>query len=179
MPDITSTNWFPVLTLLIGYGTRSLSDWLQHRRSVERERDAREATRRDRLFERRSTFQRDTLLALQEATMRLARATGAIHHQDTMSFRSTGIWQRQLLPDDLNEGFRLAQVETSTLAARVRDDATRELVARFRKLCADSVISVSQAQGDGLMTNMSPMLDDLNQRIGELLRTLDDADTGS
>ena len=68
------------------------------RSTVEREREARNATRRDQLFERRATFQRETLLALQEAASDLGRATGRISHLDTMAVRTTG--KTQLLPED-------------------------------------------------------------------------------
>ena len=87
-----TVGWFPVLTLLLGYAVKAASDWLQHRRTSERERQAREAARQDQLFERRTTFQRQTLLDLQEAVMRLARSSGAMHHQDVMAFRKTGKW---------------------------------------------------------------------------------------
>jgi hypothetical protein len=79
MPEITTSSWFPVLTLLLGYATKSLTDWLEHRRNTRREREAREAVRRDQRFERRTSFQRQTLLDLQEASMQLARSVGAIH----------------------------------------------------------------------------------------------------
>jgi hypothetical protein len=172
MPDITSTSWFPVLTLLIGYGTKSLTDWIQDRRTIKRERDARDATNRRELFERRTTFQRETLLALQEATMQLGRATGAINHLDAMSFRNTG--KRQLLPDDLNEGYRLARARTSMLTSRVRDVFVRNLVAQLRQFSVDSTMSATQDESNRAMKSMAQVHDELNQRIGELLRTLDD-----
>src|ERR1700745_2000812 len=123
MPNITTSSWFPVLTLLIGFATKSLMDWLQHRHTAKREREAREAVRRDQLFERRTSFQRETLLALQEASMQLARSVGAIHHQDEMAYRSSGKWSKQLLSDELDEGNRLAQARTGMVGARGRDRA--------------------------------------------------------
>ena len=170
MPD-----WFPVLTLLIGYGTKSLTDWIQHRRAVEREREGRDATRRDQLFERRATFQRETLLALQEAAAELGRATGRICHLDTMAIRNTG--KTQLLPDDLDEGYRLAQVRTSLLAVRVRDDSVRELAEQFRRISVDCTAAKSQEDRDRQMHLAMQTNIQLNERIGELLRTLDDAES--
>src|ERR1700744_2398231 len=35
--------WFPVLTLLIGYGTKYLTDWVQYQRIIKRERENRES----------------------------------------------------------------------------------------------------------------------------------------
>jgi hypothetical protein len=171
MPDIPF--WFPVLTLLIGYLAKLLTDWIQYRRSVRGEREAREGKRRDELFERRNTFQRETLLALQEAFMQLARVTGAINHQDTMSGKSGG---RQQLPDELNEGYHAAQTRTSMLASRVRDNRVRELVEQFRQFSVDSTLAATQGARDRALTAMAELHDPLNKRIGEILRTLDDAD---
>jgi hypothetical protein len=170
MPD-----WFPVVTLLIGYGTKSLTDWVQHRRTTERERVARQAVRQDQLFERRVTFQRETLLALQEAAAELGRATGRISHLDTMAVHSTG--KTQLLPDDLNQGYHLAQVRMNLLGVRVRDDSVRDLVEKFRQFSVQSTMADTQKDRDRAMNAAMQTHIQLNERIGELLRTLDDTES--
>jgi hypothetical protein len=173
MSDIPSSSWFPVLTLLIGYLTKYLTDWLQFRRSMQREREARENTRRDELLARRNTFQRETLLALQEAFMQLNRATGAINHQDNIAGQAGG---RQQLPDGLSEGYHAAQTRTSMLVSRVRDARVRELVEKLRQFSVDSTMGGTQGDRNRAMAAMAELYDPLNQRIGEILRTLDDAD---
>src|SRR6266581_6335804 len=139
-----TVGWFPVLTLLLGYAVKAASDWLQHRRTSERERQAREAARLDQLFERRTTFQRQTLLDLQDAVMLLGRTSGAIHHQDVMAFRKTGKWQKQLLDEGLDESARLAGARTSMLAVRVRDQSVRELVAVVKHHGVKASLSASE-----------------------------------
>lgn len=171
MPD-----WVPpIVTFLIGFGTKWLTDWAQHRRTVAREREAREATRRDQLFERRVTFQRETLLALQEAAADLGRATGRVSHLDTMAVRTTG--RTQLLPDDLDEGYRLAQARTNMLGVRVSDASVRELVEQFRGLSADCVMARTQEDRDRAMNAAGDTHDRLNEHIGSVLRMLD-SETG-
>jgi hypothetical protein len=176
MADPPATNWFPVLTLLIGYVIKSLTDWIQDRRSIQREREAREVTRREELSERRNTFQRETLLALQDAFMQLNRATGAIHHQVTMSGEAGG---RQQLPDGLSENYHAAQTRTSMLVSRVRDNRVRDLVEQIRQLSVESTMSATKRERDRALTAMMQLHDPLNQRIGEILRTLDDADAAT
>jgi hypothetical protein len=175
MADISPTIWFPVLTLFIGFVTRPFSDWIQHRLTVGRDREAREATRRDERTERRNAFQRDTLLNLQEAVMQLSRSTATIHHKDKMSRHSTG--KPALLPDDLDEGHRLGHVRVSMFSARVRDQSVRDLVEQLRQLSEGSVKSTAQTECNQSLNAMFQVSDELNQRIGELLRTLDDADS--
>jgi hypothetical protein len=170
MPD-TPAGWFPVFTLLLGYATKAVSDWLQHRRTSERERQAREAARLDRLSERRTNFQRQTLLDLQEAVMQLIRTTGAMHHRDVMAFRKTGEWQKQLFGEELSENNRLANVRCSMLAVRVRDDSVRDLVAVVKSHAGDAGMCASQEEGERAMRAMAAESEKLNQRIGELLRS--------
>jgi len=121
--------WFPIVTLLLGYILSSISESVRHRRTLEREREAREAERRDKAFERRVTFQRATLLELQDAIMDLMRTSGAMHHQDIMALKRTGQWQKQFYGDELSEAHRLAMARTTVLTVRVRDIRVRELVA--------------------------------------------------
>src|SRR5215468_1440539 len=164
--------WFPVFTLLLGYMTKSISDLLQHRRTLERDRENREAAKRDQLFERKTTFQRQTLLDLHESLMTLARTTGAMHHHDMMSYRKSNEWQTTLFPEDLNENNRLAVARTSMLAVRVRDDSVREMVETFKKEAGSVTQSASVNESQSAMSRMAVVFEKLNQRIGELLRQI-------
>src|SRR5260370_33013473 len=123
---------FLIVTLLLGYILSSISESVRHRRALEREREAREAERRDKAFERRVTFQRATLLDLQDAIMDLMRTSGAMHHKDIMALKQTGEWQKHLYGDELSEANRLAMARTSMLTVRVRDTKVRELIARLK-----------------------------------------------
>lgn len=166
--------WFPVVTLVSGYLLKVLSDWLTHRRTREREREAREALRHDQLEERRTTFQRQNLLDLQEAVNDLARAAGAANVQDNRAYRQTGQWQKQLLGEELSENFRLAARRTSILNSRVRDDLVRELVQRFKDVSTGASFSPSKEAADSALNTMASVFEELNDRIGMLLRRMDD-----
>jgi hypothetical protein len=173
MPEIS---WFPVLTLLLGFATKTLTDWLEHRRNTSREREAREAVRRDQLFERRTTFQRQTLLDLQEAAMQATRFTSMIHQHDKRAYRSTGERNKERLPDDVDEGSRLAHARTGMLGARVRDDSIRELIEKLQTHYQEVVLSKTREDSDSAMNETLLVFYQLNQRTGEVFRKLDDAD---
>jgi hypothetical protein len=176
MPDVTASSWFPVLTLLIGFATKSLTDWFEHRHHTRRDREAREAVRRDQLFERRTSFQRQTLLDLQEACAQLVRTAGAIQHQDYVAYRSTGKWTMQQVPDDLAEGNRLAQARTGMLIARVRDDTVRELTDKLKTHAGEVIRSQTHKDSQRAEIDMLEIYTRLNERIGQVLRTLDDVE---
>jgi hypothetical protein len=178
MPEMMTASWFPVLTLLIGFGTKSLSDWFDHRRTATREREAREWKKKDQLLERRVNFQHETLLALQEACMKLARTIGAAHHLDMMANQTAEVWQKNLLPEELSENSRLAFVSMMTLSARVSDGTARDLADKFRQHCAETLAAHSVSSSETSMANAMDALVKLNQRIGSLLRSLDDIEDG-
>jgi hypothetical protein len=171
--------WFPVLTLILGYALNSVSEAVRHRRAVEREREARNAETQMKAFERRITFQRATLLDLQDAIMNLMRTSGAMHHKDHMTFKQTGQWQKQLYGEELSDANRLAMARTTMLTVRVRDGKVRELVARLKGYTADALISKTPEKSDAAAYEMSVVFEKLNEQIGELLRELDDKDLPS
>src|SRR5262245_46466607 len=128
MPDGTP-GWFPVFTLLLGYALKALPDWLPHRRNKERQRESRETELGGHFLERRTSFQHQNVLDLQEAVNQLMHTTSVINLQDSAAFRETGQWHKQALGDELTENHRLASARATMLAVRVRDDSVRNLVA--------------------------------------------------
>lgn len=182
---ISSASWFPVLTALVGFVTASISDWLRDRRASAREREAaeanrtreregREAARREQRFERRAAFQRQTLLDLQEAVQKLVRTTGEMKHHDTMAVRAGGEWGKQLLGEDLNNRSHLTNVQTTMLGVRVRDESVRNLLRELREECMHSQLAGSEAEAERALVKAASIFEKLNERIGELLRKLDD-----
>lgn len=176
MAESTTAYWFPVVTLLIGYATKSLTDWFDHKRKSKQEKEAREFIRRDKVIERRTEFQRKTLLEFQDVIIDLARTTGQMQFHDIRTFRATGQWQKQLYPEDLAEANRLAMARISTLGVRIRDAHARELTERLKTHCAQVGATRTENESRNEMTEMTFAFEALSQRIGELLRQLDDFD---
>lgn len=173
--------------MLLGFGTKFVSDWFQDKRTLQRERETRDALRRDQLAERRANFQRQTLLELQEAVQDLVRATGAAHVQDERMFRETGRWQRQPLGEEINQQIFLANRSVLLLTVRVRDQALRDAVSRFRSISnqTESLDNLRSNASDSelrsasfaALQNATTLIEQIHERIGELLRMLDDEET--
>jgi hypothetical protein len=72
-------------------------NWLDFRRTREREREARRENRRDQLFERRNAFQRQNLLELQDRVMDLVRTTMKINQKEMLASRDAGHWVKRQL----------------------------------------------------------------------------------
>jgi hypothetical protein len=173
MPDIPAEIWFPVLTLLLGFVAKAVSDAVAHRRTIGREREARQHERRHQVQERRTAFQRDTLLQLQDAVGELMRTTAIMQLADHDRYRETGQWGKQLYDEQLSERNRVANAETSKLGARVHDDVIRDLLARVKAISAQIPLAPSPDQAHRALTQSFAAAEALNERIGVVFRALD------
>jgi len=174
MAEATTVGWFPVLTAFIGLLTGAILEWLRDRRIIRREREAREATRREQHFERRTNFQRQTLLDLQEAVMRVLRTTGEMHSQKVLANRAGSKWGKHLFEEDLDSRAREANTQTTMLMVRVRDEIARNLVDEVKNASTDALFAPNILKAEEGMQKMVTEFDKLNKRIGQLLRELDD-----
>jgi hypothetical protein len=171
----TAINTFSgAVSVLLGFATSWLSARYQNTATVKRERESRLAARSDQLAERRAEFQRQTLIELQDAVFDLMRATGAMHHQDEMAFRKTGQWQKQLLADELDQKALMSNRRTLMFKVRVRDGSLREMVGKLSNLSAQVAISIDRDHSNEAMTEAGELFGKVQERIGELMRTIDD-----
>jgi len=175
---LTVLSWFPVFMLLLGSAITVFIGAVENRRTLKRDREAREDARRDKLLEHRNDFQRECLLQLQEAMFELGRATTLLHMHDMRHYARTGEWQLGFYPDEMSEKDRGANQRTAMLVVRVRDDKVRKLVQEFKEI-AGRVTTFSESK-DGSETEMRLLYDkheELNPHIGKLLRTMHDEET--
>jgi hypothetical protein len=172
MSEVTNSNWFPVLTLLLGFVAKGVSDWIDYKRNAAREAKKLKFELKQKLYDRRVEFQRQTLLDLQDAVAKLGRFAGATYMQDLKAFKATGEWQKQRLSEDLDKEFTDTQRMVRILCVRLRDVDARQLVGKFSNECAMIGIC-GKDESDKVMERMSLSFDELNNRIGELLREID------
>ena len=183
MADIQATNLpsvmsgaISMLTFLAGFGSKWVLELVQHRRLTAREREARHEARRDLLLQRRSDFQRQNLIELQEACSQLLRTTGQTNHHDVVAFNETNEWQKSLLPEEVSEGFRRQQSTATLLSVRVRDSEIRRLTEELQDVATVVAKSSGAAESERSLQNMAEIYRVLNQRIGVVLRELEDTE---
>ena len=169
MPDWLATT----LSVIAGGALTMVTSWLADRRLTERGRERRREERRERLADRSNDFQRETLLALQLASQKLLRNTGASLHQDIVAYRTSEIWQKQQLSGNLSDDHLRLMTETMLLASRVRDDQVRALAERLRRLAAEVGISSDEHEAERRMGAAAEVQGSLLEKIGELVRELD------
>ena len=187
---VTAVGWFPALTTLIGFLAGGISERFRDKRAIERdranadatlarEREARDSTHRMQLRERRATFQRETLLNLQEEIVKLTRAAGRMHHLDVMEYRKSGKWRGFQFPEELNDGAHQANVRMIVLTSRVQDGRIREMADTLRTHACCVGACATEESALAALAQMTAVLEPIHERIGAVLRKLDeDEDAG-
>ena len=85
--------------------------------------------------EARRSFNRETLLAVQEAAAKLARATGKTYHDDTMEYAKSGLWGREIASDEANDlGFE-ATPDIQLHRVRLEDAELRGQIQEYVDPC--------------------------------------------
>ena len=172
MPDATKVNqWIPVVSsaivgifTILGIGVTQIF-------TVRRDRQLRILEVETQRINQRKDFQRKTLLDLQRAIQRYARAVGAAHHHDVMTARRIGTWG-YLLSEELNQATFNTNVQLSVLATRVLDPELRSLISQFQTMATSILISTSESASEIAMRAWVQHSQDVNDRLGHILRNL-------
>jgi len=173
LEPVTTVSVVSALSVLLGFVTSAATEYFRDSRTSKREREAREATRKSQIADRRIGFQRETLLSLQEAVLEEARSAAQISLADEREYRETGKWG-QPLPEGLSDKARDNTVKTLMLMERVRDKDIRDLTKAFRNYANQVGICRSLEDERVALQNMGDALPALQERIGIVLRQLDD-----
>jgi hypothetical protein len=169
----TMPYWSPLLSGLV-------AAFIVHLLTRSREREAREAARRDARTERRNEFQRETLLALQDAGMKLVESTSRafmFHSRASLISRATMIPDNEPRSDEVEEAFMLAFAQIALLEVRVRDRIVKETVQLLKDQCVTaSALSREEPVSRSAMQEVAKLHYQLNEWIGEALGKLDEYD---
>jgi len=165
---------WPAITLFVGFFSSAALDFFRDQRLTSRERAARDADNRAKRIESRNMFQKENLLQLQEECMKLARATGAINHNDIMVYKSTGEWRKNLTPDDWGDEHLQALQRINILSSRVSDEQVRQAVNNFKGQAVSVLESDTREAGDRSLHQMANIFVELNEKIGTVIRKIDE-----
>jgi hypothetical protein len=99
---------------------------------------------------------------------------GKIHLCDRIEFKKSQQWHKNRYPDDLDENFRQATAQTSLLTERVHDAKVRDLARMFKAIATRLPSAADISESDETFGQMALLFQDLQERIGVVLRALDE-----
>ena len=116
------------------------------------------------------TFQRDTLIALQDALHNLMRLTAQGHYEDTLAFHAAGKWGYNTLSDEVNDGQLLARRHMLILVERVADDNLRARVKQLNVILTEISFAKSKGVSDAALNSGFTQSVEVLELIGTALR---------
>lgn len=164
-----------LLASLGGYLLAGLNERRRDARTLARELQLRNAERESRRDDEAHAFQRETLLALQDAVQLMARLTYKAMHFDHMQARGGKYTQ---LPDALSDDIHSNGVEVRRLVSRVLDAGVRAAVDAFDETSARLSTSPRYLEGltgDELENRAAASMMELNDGYEALTSILGEA----
>ena len=145
---------------------------MRERLLAKREREARERARERELEDRRHAFQRESLLALQEALRELANARNDDYEQRRGGTHTTGSWKRLQENELFSKELRVARARCWEFHARIFDEEARTLVAEIINRSRDVPKASSVEEAAGIIDEINRLYHRFQARFNALLRTL-------
>ncbi|KAF6686952.1 hypothetical protein HFD98_25565 [Pseudomonas sp. EKM23D] len=173
MESISPSVWFPVVTLVIGLLLKAVFDSWTENRKAGFDRESRIEKRKEVLLLQRIDLQRKALGELQVSIADMMRATKLVQIADVADFRQTSIWGKASTPESVKEAVRESFRAVSLMKVRVSDDAVREMVGKLSSLCVKVTMAKSEDDSDADWLAASLLYIDSNDKIGEVLRSLE------
>ncbi len=183
-----SSDLIPAAAVVVGGLLTIAGGVVREQYTSRRDREARtadrELAREGRAAERdvaRVAFQRETLLELQDAILRLMRNTALLHINHRTVYRENHTYAREKDPPELSDENREANAAVNRLRQRVLDDSVRQDVRVVQELCTQIIMPIqltgesddeAARRADEQNTRLAHEYDDLANHLGEVLRAL-------
>jgi hypothetical protein len=139
-----------------------------------REREARRTEREQVRKDLRDTFQRDSILALQQAVADLVRMAVGVHDDSVRQLRETSQWPKRLHAPDYPAGFIELFTNVRDFRARVFDDDLRQLALEMTNVVGAALgpKATDFETAHSLFREISEKHIQLQQRVNTLLKEL-------
>jgi hypothetical protein len=162
---MTASAVYGFIGVLLGSATTAVLTVYHELVTGRRERDAREHERAQQLQDQRDAFQRQSLLALQDAVSDLVKAV--FNEQDRMlaEMQRTGSWPARRWETPTATGWEDAELRLQASRARVFDDGLRDLTREIHAVAKKAI----WASGLDEAKDLNPQLEQGYQHFNDLV----------
>jgi hypothetical protein len=169
---VTADQLLPLMTFALGQVFILVSQSLNDRRLLRREREARAEESRVKWEQERAAFQRQNLLDLQQALFDYGRALARLFHEDSANARKAGVWGKLPISDEWNEKELLAGREVRLFKSRTDDGGLRMEVNSVLEESLKLKDANSEMEAVNALNRTFDVFDRAVERAGELLRDM-------
>ena len=97
-----------------------------------------------------------------------------MHSHRSLQNESSHSWDVPNISAELSDRLYFARAQSRTLAVRVSDDSTRSIQKDLSETAGRVILAKTKEAAETASLNLLQVHDKLNNRIGEILRKLDD-----
>ena len=160
--------WGVIIGSVLSIAAGAVTEIIRGNREATLDREKRRDDRR--LSE--TTFQRQTLLDLQEALLEWARVNGMHEHADRVAFKQTGVWGKNLVGPESSEREMDANRRLALLRSRIRDDGLRSRIGDCQDLEFRILMAPDGETVDAINRELAPAIQGCLTTAGDLARNL-------
>lgn len=163
--------WVPLVALIAGFVLSQTAEIVRDKRTANRETEAYRRQNEETRAQRSKDFQRENLLALQDALFDYGRAVGRVFHEDSIFAKTTGTWGRAQLSEEWSQKELEAGRAVRIAKVRTEDEGVRAQVEEILATCLRCTHGArTEAEAQEALTEALGIFEVLNERIGEILR---------
>lgn len=151
---------------LVGAGASIATTFLTNRHAVGLQSSANTIERQ----EKARAFQRETLLACQEAMRKNARLTGRAFYEEVMALHNGTPWRKHMFGEPLNTEMAESRGSLGMLVERIADDKLRKELKVVAKLMGDVQFSASKEEAENSLFAAVERTEKVTELLGTVLR---------
>lgn len=121
-------------------------------------------------IERARTFQRETLLAVQNSLNDALHLMMKIYLADLGANDKGAVWRKSHIDKDIDERNRVINSNLAVLTERIADDSLREELNRLRYNIAKASLAASREEAEAVVTNTFDQAEPFIKHLGIVLR---------
>ncbi|MEL6305698.1 MAG: hypothetical protein AAFQ20_13025 [Bacteroidota bacterium] len=156
-----------VLGAIIGSATSILTTFINSKNSLKLQKNLAEQKREDDF----RTFQRQTLLSLQDNLVLSLRLTIKAYIEDLEHFKKSGNWGESMLSRDLNNELGSTRRKISILIERLENESLRILLKKHESKGTKSLLSKSPEKNQALIQELTADFGEIMDLVGKELRS--------
>jgi signal transduction histidine kinase len=158
--------------VVVGSAISTAGTAFRERLVSQREREAQEALRVQEKADQRAIFQRESILALQDAIADYWTAVVRDRDKKVAAQVTNGEWPATTLGDPIPDDFHTAYSRVNRFRARVFDDKLRDLSRRLQDEMGRTLFAANASAANELLEAAQDHATQMNERITSLLREL-------
>lgn len=156
------------LGTIVGAGASIATSWIVNHNEIKKQQQADSLER----IERARSFQRETLLEVQQTIHDLMRSYTRMHIEDMVAFKQNNEWGQVIFSEEVNEGLRATNEKLAVLRVRVSDDEVRESIKKFVDSIVRHHLAKNEKEAESVINEAQDSFKPLIELIGRKLRSL-------